>query len=245
MADDTWEARTVRTGAFLANFVSVLKPRSFVDGAPEKYEITMLFSKEDKAGSIKAMRKACNVAMAGEFKDDPAKWPKGYDKPWKDGDDTKYAGRAGYAGKVVVKASCSGPPGVVDKNNNDIFDEKDFYSGCIARAVIVACAYGGSSSPKNPRKGVKFFLQAVQKVKDGPRLSSRVPANKAFVDHDMDISDIDSLLDGLEAEVENQPPVLDYEEPEDFEPEVRVKTKVAPAKAKKAEPAGDDSDMFS
>ena len=65
-------------------------------------------------------------------------------------------------------------PGVVDKQHNPIdLEEMDtfLYGGMYARAAIAAFAYDTKGN-----KGISFGLNAIQIVKDGEPLGSRVSA---------------------------------------------------------------------
>lgn len=67
-------------------------------------------------------------------------------------------------------------PGLVDAQLNDIIDSSEVYSGAWFRAQVNAAWYD-----KSGNKGVGFYLQNVQKLKDDEPLGKgRVPASKAF-----------------------------------------------------------------
>ena len=67
------------------------------------------------------------------------------------------------------------PPGLIDaKTKQEIIDPKEFYSGCYARAAIVAYAYD------NVSKGVAFGLQNLLKIRDGEPLTNRASAESDF-----------------------------------------------------------------
>lgn len=67
-------------------------------------------------------------------------------------------------------------PGLVDASRQDIIDDSEVYSGAWFRAQVNASWYDMSGN-----KGVGFYLQNVQKLRDDEPLGgSRVPASKAF-----------------------------------------------------------------
>jgi len=69
-------------------------------------------------------------------------------------------------GHWILTASCGekNQPFVMDANNLAIRDEDSIYGGCLAILYVQAMAYDVSGF-----KGVKLFLQAVQKIGDGER----------------------------------------------------------------------------
>jgi hypothetical protein len=65
---------------------------------------------------------------------------------------------------------------VVDQRRNAISKEDNtFFSGCYARASLVAFAYD-----KMGNKGVSFALQNIQKTRDGEPFSGRKKAEDEF-----------------------------------------------------------------
>ncbi|MBK8260162.1 MAG: DUF2815 family protein [Nannocystis sp.] len=118
-----------------------------------KFSVTMLFDKKQDLAAIKKAIKAAKVAKFGE---DPKKWPEGIKSPVKDGDGpagiAKKTGKPmeGYAGHWVVAASTgeTSPPGVVDRNGEEILKASDFYAGCYARAYVYAYVWEFPKSPK-------------------------------------------------------------------------------------------------
>jgi hypothetical protein len=58
---------------------------------------------------------------------------------------------------------------------NDIIEEKDFYSGCFARATVRAFAYSNKGN-----NGVAFGLQNIQKLRDGDPLGGRTRPSDDF-----------------------------------------------------------------
>lgn len=141
-----------------------------------KYRLQMLFDKGTDISELVASAKAARIK----------KWPKGQPKgfmnPFKKVDDMDADERYdGYEdGMIILAAASSYRPGVVDKQRNPIdLEEMDtfLYGGMYARAAIAAFAYDTKGN-----KGVSFGLNAIQIVKDGEPLGSRVSAEEAFAD---------------------------------------------------------------
>ena len=84
--------------------------------------------------------------------------------PIKDGDHKDDGDPA--KGHWILTASCGekNQPFIMDANSIAIRDEDSIYGGCLAILYVQAMAYDVSGF-----KGVKLFLQAVQKIGDGER----------------------------------------------------------------------------
>jgi len=136
---------------------------------------------------------------------------KKFPKAWialRNGDEGDFADRAGYgAGKVFARLHTVSPPGVVDLSKQTIHPSEgnsdEIYPGCICRATVTVKAYDHKESGG---KGYTFYLGNVQKIKDGPRLDSRVAAEDDF-DEEVDGAWLDAEDDtaGESAEDEEIP----------------------------------------
>ena len=159
----------VMTPEFRCSFANVFEPKAF-PGQEPKYSIVMLFDKTTDLSELKALAKA-----AGDEKwPDPAKRPTGLRNPFRDGDVDK-PDMDGYQGKVFISANSKMKPGVVDQKCVPIISTEEFYSGCYARATVVAYAYD-----KAGNRGVGFGLQNIQKTRDGDPFSGRARAEDEF-----------------------------------------------------------------
>lgn len=151
---------------FRVSFENIHKPKAF-EGQEPKYSLTMLFSKKT---DLKEFKRAANNACIEKFGADKAKWPKNLRNPFRDGD--KESDQPGYAGCIFIRASAKEKPSLVDQNLDPILSDEagkqKFYSGCHAKAAIVAFAYDF-----NGNKGVSFSLLSVQKTRDGERFGGR------------------------------------------------------------------------
>jgi len=158
-----------------------------------KYRLQMLFDKDADISELVAAAKAARI------KKWPEGAPRGFMNPFHKVDDMDADERYdGYEdGMVILAASSSYRPGVVDKQRNPIdLEEMDtfLYGGMYARAAIAAFAYDTKGN-----KGVAFGLNAIQIVKDGEPLGSRVSAEEAFADvedEDYDDSNTTEADDG-------------------------------------------------
>lgn len=110
---------------------------------------------------------------------------KKYPKAWialRDGTEGDFADRAGYgSGTIFARLHTTTPPGVIDLSGSTIHPNEgnsdEIYPGCICRATITVSAYDHKESGG---KGYVFYLNNVQKIKDGARLDSRVAAADDF-----------------------------------------------------------------
>jgi hypothetical protein len=147
-------ADKVMTPPFRLSFPKIWEPEAYRGKGDPKYSITMLF---DKGEDISVLKDA--VKRVAE-----AKWKSkanGKNHPFKDGDKRDYEG---YQNMIEVKATRKadfGAPVVVDRNLQEILDQKEIYPGCWCRAQVIPFAYEGSED------GVAFGLVAVQKLEDG------------------------------------------------------------------------------
>lgn len=134
----------------------------------EEYSTVMLF---DKKSDMTKLKDALVKAARNEFGPDVDF--KTLDmKRIRDGDTMD---RAEFKGNWVVRAKTGiGQPGVVDKSLNKIIDPSEIYSGVYAHVNITAKAY------TLPSKGVTFYLNHVQKVKDGTPFALRNQAEDVF-----------------------------------------------------------------
>lgn len=118
-----------------------------------------------------------------------------FPKAWmalRKGTEGDFVDRAGYGeGKFFARLHTESPPGVIDIEKNTISplegNADEIYPGCVCRATITIKAYDHKESGG---KGYSIYLGNVQKIKDGPRLDSRVAAADDF-DEDVDGAWID------------------------------------------------------
>lgn len=176
----------ILTPMFRVSFPSIVDRNDM----SEKYQITMLFKKgTDLSELVAAAKKAREERW-------PKGQPKGFMNPFMKVDDMDADERYdGYEdGMVVIRAKASYRPGVVDSSkppNTIDLEEMDtfLYGGMYARAAVSAFTF----AHKSGNKGVSFGLNAIQIVKDGEPLGSRVSAEEAFADvEDEDYDDADA-----------------------------------------------------
>jgi len=157
----------VITPEFRVSYPKVFKPERNELNDRDEFKLTALFALGADLSKLKAAAKAACEKKWGE---DPKKWPKPLRDPFKDQgerekedeDGNPYMPDGYVKGAVYLELKTLKRPGLIDANNQDIIDETDFYGGCYARAQINASAYD-----KKGNKGVAFYVNHIQKLRDG------------------------------------------------------------------------------
>ena len=187
MAKKEFTGVNITTPTCRLAFPAVFEMKPDLNGK-EQYSVTMLFDK--KTADMTKLKTALVQAARNEFGADVDL--KAIDlKRIQDGD-TK--DRAEFKGMWVVKAKTSvNQPGVVDAKLNKILDPSEIYSGVYANVNVTAKAY------KLPSRGVTFYLNHVQKVKDGAPFTGGPKSEDVFQAMEIDETDITSeVADDME-----------------------------------------------
>lgn len=168
------------TPKFRLSFPHIFEPHAFNETSEPKYSIVMLVEKEgEEFAELK--KKLCSAAAEAWGKD-PKKWPK-IEWPWRDGDEQENL--SGYAGMFAISADSQDPPGIVNREREDVVNQRDVYAGGYARAEVVAKAV-----PNVAKKNfVKFYLQHVWFLGGGEKFGPGGNAQDAFADIDEDFDD--------------------------------------------------------
>ena len=86
--------------------------------------------------------------------------------PMRDGDTERDTDKSPeFKGHYFINANTYTKPGVVDARMHDIINASDLYSGCYGRVSVVPAAFNTDGN-----KGIKLYLNNVQKLGDGDRL---------------------------------------------------------------------------
>jgi len=142
----------------------------------DEWTVTMLF---DKATNDMTKIKAAMIQAAkNEFGADVDLKSLNL-KRIQDGDEPTTTGKdrpGACKGMWVVKAATRlNAPGVVDKALNKIIDPTEIYSGVYAHVNVTVKAYKGPQG-----NGVTFYLNHVQKIKDGEALTGGPKSEDVF-----------------------------------------------------------------
>lgn len=155
------------------SYAHLFEPVS-INGGAEKYSVSVLIPKDDKA-TIEKIEKAVDAAIEEGIAKFGGKKPnKGAIKlPLRDGDIER--DDEAYKGHYFVNANSLTAPQVVDTQLNPILDKSKVYSGCYGRVSLSFYAFNS-----NGNKGVACGLNNVQKVRDGEPLGGRTTAADDF-----------------------------------------------------------------
>lgn len=165
----------IKTPVFVSSYPKLFKPELNKLNNKNEYSVVALFKKGEDLSNLK---KAAEEVLIENLGADKTKWPKNLKSPFRDQADKEKEGvmPAGHEkGAVFLTLKTTQKPGVVDSNVQPIIDEAEFYAGCHAIASVRAGYYDHAGN-----KGVAFYLQNIQKVKDGEPLSGRAKAETEF-----------------------------------------------------------------
>lgn len=163
------------------SYAFIYEPRAMNEGDTPKFSVQMIFDKTNEKALKPLVQIAANAA-ATKWSIDASKWPKmkynimTMDTELDDGDLKNVEKH--LLGKMTFNARNEKKPGVVGPNGKPLFDEDDFYSGCMARVSVNCYAYDNSGN-----KGVSFSLQNLMKVGDADRLDGKVAAEDEFANY--------------------------------------------------------------
>jgi hypothetical protein len=129
------------------------------------YSIMLLIDKKDKE-TLAAIN-----GTVEKFKADPkavsiwgSKFLASFKSPLRDGDTERDTEKyPEYKGHYFLNANTYNKPSVVDSKMNDIIDKSELYPGCFGRVSMIPAAFNVDGN-----KGIKFYLNNVQKLADGP-----------------------------------------------------------------------------
>jgi hypothetical protein len=183
--DASFKARTAMTPEFRLSYPALAAPKASFEGNEEQYSIQMHFEKTTDLSALKAALKAAGEEAWGL---DQSKWPK-HRSPLRSGDRER-PDKKEFASKIFVNATSKKRVGLVlatrdgagryetlDADTPVDAIEDIFYPGCYCRAKLIARAYDVVGN-----KGLKFYVQSVQKIRDGERLGGRRDVAGDFAD---------------------------------------------------------------
>jgi hypothetical protein len=173
----------------IARYCNVFTPRARKgkDGKPDgepKYSILLVFDKRTDMSDMEEIVEAAAVEKFGsKAKADLAKGK--LKSPIRDAEDyvdEEASDEENYPfnlpGATMIRFSTKDKPGVVDADADPIMEKSDLYDGCKVRVSFNARGYENSGN-----KGVTFYLNNVQKVSDGRKLSgTRTSAEEDFAE---------------------------------------------------------------
>ena len=169
------------------SYIHLLEPREAQPGQKPKYDAQLIIPKTctKTIAQINEMIQNARDNAVQEGK----QWAKNAKSPLRDGDGERPNGGA-YGpeckGCMVMNASSTRKPGIVDRKLQPIIDPAEIYSGMWANVDLAFNTYD-----MNGNKGIKVYLNNVQKVRDDDALGGAAerPENvfAAVTDDDDDL----------------------------------------------------------
>ena len=184
----------VTTGKVRLSYAHLTEPVAIQEGQEKKYSASFIIPKTDK----KTLEKIATAIKLATQRGIETKWggkkPAKLKLPLRDGDDERPEDEA-YANSYFINANCKTRPFAVDERKHEYVSieesEEHVYSGCYVYANLSFYPYDAAGN-----RGVACGLNGVMKAADGEPLSSRVSAEAAFADIEIeeDYDDLDDLL---------------------------------------------------
>lgn len=179
----------VTTGKVRLSYANLFTPKAQM-GGDEKYSVTLLIPKSDKA-TVAKIKAAIDAAKA-IYKEKTGKAA-----PTKttlhDGDGTRPSDGEPFGaeckGCYVITVSSKNKPMLVYSDKQMLTDPNELYSGCYAKAIINFYCYDTAGN-----KGISAGLNAVMKLEDGEPLGGAVITDSDWDDDFESIDEEDDLL---------------------------------------------------
>jgi hypothetical protein len=186
-------ATQITTGKVRFSYCNLFTPRAVQADAQEKYSVTLLIPKSDKA-TLDKIKKAIEAAKATYIqRNSGKKLPAQLKTTLHDGDGERPNGGdfgEECKGNYSITVSSKNPPVLVHADKTPLTDQNELYSGCYGRAIINFYVYD-----TNGNKGISAGLNGVMKLYDGEPLGGGVVTDADW-DGDWDDTDEgDGLLD--------------------------------------------------
>ena len=155
------------------SFANIWEPKS-INGSEEKYSVSCLIPKEDKATLMK-IHKAIEAAKEdARAKKWSGKIPANLKLPMHDGDIDR-PDDENYAGMMFFNATSKDAPQIVDRKVQPILDPLECGSGDYCNVSVNFYGFAASGN-----KGIAAGLGNIQLVKKGERLAGRATAASDF-----------------------------------------------------------------
>lgn len=156
------------------SFANIWEPKS-INGSDEKYSVSLLIPKEDKA-TLAKIHKAIEAAKeAAKSKKWNGKIPPNLKLPIHDGDIDR-PDDENYAGHFFFNATSKDAPQIVDRKVQPTIDPMECGSGDYCNVSVNFYGFAASGN-----KDVAAGLQNIQLVRHGERLAGKPSASSDFV----------------------------------------------------------------
>jgi hypothetical protein len=155
------------------SFANIWEAKS-INGGEEKYSVSCIIPKSDKATLLKIHNAIEAAKEAGKTKRWGGKIPPNLKLPLRDGDIDRPDDEA-YADAMFVNATSKDAPQIVDRKVQPILDPLECGSGDYCNVSVNFYAFNA-----NGNRGVAAGLGNVQLVKNGERLAGKASAASDF-----------------------------------------------------------------
>ena len=157
------------------SFANIWEPKS-INGGEEKYSVSCLIPKEDKA-TLTKINKAIEAAKEdAKSRKWGGKIAPNIKLPMHDGDIDR-PDDENYAGHMFFNATSKDAPQIVDRKVQPILDPMECGSGDYCNVSVNFYGFAASGN-----KGIAAGLGNIQKIKDGERLAGRASAASDFTE---------------------------------------------------------------
>ena len=157
------------------SFANIWEPKS-INGSEEKYSVSLLIPKTDKA-TLTKIGKAIEAAKeAAKSKKWGGKIPPNLKTPMHDGDIDR-PDDENYAGHFFFNATSKDAPQIVDRKVQPILDPMECGSGDYCNVSVNFYGFAASGN-----KGIAAGLQNIQLVRHGERLAGKPSASADFAE---------------------------------------------------------------
>ena len=166
------------------SFANIWEAKS-INGGEEKYSVSCIIPKSDKATLMKIHKAVEAAKEAGKAKRWGGKIPANLKLPLRDGDIDRPDDEA-YADAMFINATSKEAPQIVDRKVQPVLDPMDCGSGDYCNVSVNFYAFNA-----NGNRGVAAGLGNVQLVRSGERLAGKASASSDFTEMD------DEEMDGI------------------------------------------------
>jgi hypothetical protein len=160
------------------SYCHLFEARAVAAGADEKFSVSILIPKSETKLK-KQLDDIFNELV--EKNQDILKTKKNLKNFLRDGDEERE--EKAYEGHWFIGANAQRQPYLVDKDRQEIINQREIYSGMYGRVSVNFYAYNTGGN-----KGIACALNAVQKTKDGEPLGGTYTKEQAMEDFDDDNS---------------------------------------------------------
>ena len=164
------------------SFANIWEPKS-INGGEEKYSVSCIIPKSDKATLMKILKAIEAAKEAGKDKKWSGKIPPNLKLPLRDGDIDR-ADDDAYAESMFINASSKDAPQIVDRKVQPILDPMECGSGDFCNVSVNFYPFNA-----NGNRGVAAGLGNIQLIRHGERLAGRASASSEFEEIEGDEDD--------------------------------------------------------